>query len=395
MIRILAVDDLESNLLALQAALDDPGYELRCVQSGLDAIVAAAEEDFALILLDVQMPGMDGFETAKRLRNHPRSRHTPIIFLTAIHRDDHFVEKGYFEGAVDYLFKPLNTNILRSKVAVFVDLFRKTQEIARQAEREKEHALRELENRMLKNAVDVRDEFLSVTSHELKTPLTPLLLQIQRFRELIEDGQIRTLPNDKLLKMSGITLAQVRRLSRLVDDLLDLTRIIEGKLSLQPSEFGLSELVKRILDEFEHEIAKAGCRLALTLETAQESEGYWDLPRLEQVVINLLVNALKYGGGKEISVRVSSDSGDTVLEFTDQGIGISREDQARIFERFERAVSNGHYAGLGLGLFISKNIVDAHRGEISVESDLGKGSTFRVRLPKRALSEGRPSPLGV
>jgi signal transduction histidine kinase len=376
--RILAVDDIASNLIALQAALSE--YELVCVQSGYEAVVAAKDEEFALVLLDVQMPGIDGFETAKLLRKDSKSSETPIIFLTAIHRDDKYVEQGYIDGAVDYLFKPLNIRILQSKVSVFVDLFRKTKEIQRQAEREKAYALKDLEIRLLKNAVEKRDEFLSITSHELKTPLTPLLLQAQRFLELIESDEIKTFPKPKLLKMWGLATAQVKRLSRLVNDLLDLTRISEGKLKLRIGEFDLCELIRRVIDEFDHEITKAGFKVELRLPAAVL--GNWDESRIEQVVVNLLTNALRYARERTLEISVSEGPDEVIMKFTDSGVGIPEQDKSRIFSKFERAVSSEHYGGLGLGLYICKNIVQAHGGQITVDSTLGVGSTFTVTLPR-------------
>lgn len=361
-INILLVDDRIENLLALEVALRDPSYRLVQAVSGREAVQKAQEEDFAAILLDVQMPILDGFAAAKLIRESARSRFTPIIFITANHGSEYHERLGYEAGAVDYLFKPLNVGILRAKVSVFAELYRKNLEIQQQA--------------ML---IYARDEFLSIASHELKTPITPLGLQMQSFISLVENGKLETVPREKLQRMLKNSFSQLERLTRLIDDLLDVSRITSGKLSLHPEPMDMSELVQSVAEGHAEEIKKANC--VLTIDAKLPVVGNWDRFRVEQMLINLLSNALKYGPGKPLNIVVKQCDDQAIFSLKDQGIGISLEDQPRIFQRFERAVSSRHFGGLGLGLYIAAEIVKAHRGSISVESHPGAGALFSISLP--------------
>jgi signal transduction histidine kinase len=379
-VKILAVDDREENLLALQAALEEPDCELICKLSGPDALLEAEKHDFAMILLDVQMPGMDGFETARRIRKIARAKFTPIIFVTAIYRAEAYVERGYVEGAVDYLFKPLNIDVLRGKVAVFSDLFRKTKELQAQAERLRLSSLREQENEFLKASVKARDEFISIVSHELKTPLTPLSLNIQSFLQLLQEDRLGSFPRDKLMRMLVTSNNQVDRLSKLVSELLDASRISEGRLHIECEDIDLSEAVRAIAEHYAEPFRRGGCGLEVFIQ--EGVRGNWDRFRIEQVVTNLLTNAMKYCAGKPVELHVEGNWEEARIHVKDFGIGIAKIDQERIFRRFERAVSSRHYGGLGLGLFISKQIVESHGGRIHVESEPNRETVFTVVLPK-------------
>lgn len=361
-VKILIVDDRPENLLALEAALADTDYELVRALSGFEALEKAGQDDFALILLDVQMPVMDGFETAARIRSETRARYTPIIFVTAIDRTETYEQKGYRSGAVDYLFKPINTEILRAKVAVFVELYLQKHEIQRQAER-----------------IHARDEFLSIASHELKTPITPLGLQMESFIELFKNGEIDRVPRERLIRMLETSYSQVDRLSRLINDLLDVSRMTSKTLKLERNRTNLAKLVEDVVAGYGQEIQRSGCALTLSLE--RDVEGDCDKFRIEQVLINLLINATKYGAGKPIEIIVRKRPPVAQLIVKDHGIGISKEDQQRIFDRFERAVSARHFGGLGLGLYIANQIVKLHGGSIVVESTPGQGAEFSVQLP--------------
>lgn len=370
LVKILCVDDQRSNLVALDVALRDSNYQLVQVGSGSEALKELAQSDFAVILLDVQMPVLDGYQTAKLIRQTERARHTPIIFLTANYPTDAHVSKGYQAGAVDYLFKPLNIEVLRAKIAVFADLFKTKVDIRELKKTEK----------ALRQAVKVRDEFLSIASHELKTPVTPLQLQMEGIVRLMEQGKLQSLPAERLKVMVAISKAQVMRLCRVIDQLLDASRIGEGRFSIQTEPVHLNEIISSALEQLQLAIDAADCTVRLEVEPG--ILGNWDRFKLEQLVVNLLTNALKYSPGRPIAILGSSTPTQAVLAVTDQGIGIAPEDHVRIFERFERAVSSKNYGGLGLGLYISKQIVRLHQGEISVRSEPGKGATFVVKLPK-------------
>lgn len=375
--KFLFVDDRPANLLALKVIVDDPDYECFEASSGAAAIELSRQHRFAAILLDVQMPIMDGFETAKHLRAERPD--IPIIFVTAILRDDHFANMGYLAGAVDYLFKPIDAQILKAKLSVFAELYRKSEENLKQSEIIKHAALREQEHQLLKAALQARDEFLSMAAHELKTPITPLYLQMDGFLKMFRDGSYEKVERERLIRMLQTSKSQVERLSRLINDLVDLSRIKSGRIELHLEKVNLLELVEGIALAFAEEAKRAKCDLQVTGEGS--GFGNWDRFRIEQVCVNLLTNAIKYGPGKPIRMKVSTDECTATMEIEDNGIGIDPIDQERIFDRFERAVSPLHYGGLGLGLFISKQIVQMHGGDIQVESRPNEGAKFRVTLP--------------
>lgn len=371
-VKILIVDDQESNLTAYEAALSGKGYELAFARSGYQAHTLAKTDNYAVILLDVQMPILNGFETAKLIRSVPHAKHTPIIFVTANFPTESYALQGYEAGAVDYLYKPLNIDILRAKVAVFADLFRAKVDV--QQLRKTEQALRE--------AIKMRDDFLSMASHELKTPLTPLQLQMQAFVRMIETGKLPTVSLDKLKRMLQISDSQVTRVSRLIDQLLDVSRINEGRFYMQREHVDLSQVITDVTEQFSHSFEAANTELVMSLTPG--IVGNWDKLRVERVIVNLLTNALKYGDGKPIEVKTWLDGTTARIAVRDQGIGIAKADQERIFGRFERAVSNENFSGLGLGLYITQRILELHGGRIEVDSDLGQGATFTIALPAGA-----------
>ncbi len=536
-VNILMVDDRPENLLALESILGNLGHTLVMAHSGAEALKQLLQQDFAVILLDVQMPGLDGFETAELIRGRERTQHTPIIFLTALDRSDARVFKGYAVGAVDFLFKPFMPDILRSKVSVFVELFRKTQQIKLHAEeleqrvhertadltlanrnlqsevnerKRVEEALRyqlDLNSAITENTADAlflldaegrttylnpaaeqmfgwrsdelvgkvlhehihhsypdgrpfpmdqcalgdvfrtgralrnhddtfihrdgtfipvycsnvpirvdgkitgavvsvndvtehkraeeererlyreaqeailaRDEFLSIASHELKTPLTALQLQLQMLLRSASKGGLSKLTPERLLNKLQLADQQTERLAVLINDLLDVARIRTGRIDIRLEEIDLAQVVRDVLARFEEQIAQAGC--TVTLHANEPIVACWDRSRLEQVVTNLLSNAIKYGPGKPVEINILGDNMQAQLIVRDHGIGIAPEHLERIFVRFERAVSANHYGGLGLGLYIVRQIVEALGGSIHVASDYGAGATFTVTLPR-------------
>jgi signal transduction histidine kinase/CheY-like chemotaxis protein len=685
--KILIVDDRPEGLLTLRAVLSCPDYELVEASSGLEALRLLLNDDFAAVLLDVQMPGMDGFETAALIKQRERCRETPIIFITAISREDRFIFKGYESGAVDYLVKPFDPHTLQAKVSVFVELYRKNQmihkqaeklrEIERQAEREKleqiesantlryrtladaipqilwksnpegsldyvnriwtrfsglapehshgdgwqvsihandleallaswreardfstpfevecrireeatsryawhlikgvpewgtdgslsgwilsgthiddrkheeqrqrflanagaalaesldyeetlrnvtrlavpalgqwcilhvvqadgslemaavealdpvkarefrEHALRypeqpdatqgprhvarsgrseliqelttetfstmarspehaaylgtlgfrsqisvpliarkrilgvltvistdrsfgERDAQLLEElgtraalavmnatlyedaqrAIRSRDEFLSIASHELKTPLTPLKIQTQTFRLMADRGHLVSPSPQKLFKMLETSDRQVEKLASLIEEMLDISRINIGRLELTLEQFNLRELIDDSVERFNDELRISGC--SIVVEAPAELPVCWDRFRMEQVLVNLITNSIKYAPEKPILIRASVTPDSTIrFSIRDEGIGIDKKDQPRIFERFERAVSAKHFGGLGLGLYIVRQILIAHSGSIRVESEPGHGCEFHVELPASVRS---------
>lgn len=678
-IDVLLVDDREENLIALESTLKDEKYNIVTANSGRMALKYLLSHEPSVILLDVQMPDMDGFETAKLIKQNPRTRDIPIIFVTALDRDERYTLEGYERGAIDYINKPFDSHILKSKVSTFVELAKKTRDLiaaerallqaevrdrkraltelelkslkrtqaeqkkymdlvdnlthalvwiadaetqqikflsknvnsllgysqeellsdprvffeflkkedqeiisnaiskARQSNQEQilehrilskdgtyrwfstqirlmptdgdelelnglsvdithlktltdklraknhvadlllessqilgktlsiedglipladflvqeysksaiiivenfqgapilkyaspnlgqidsilstfknlyknqiEHVtapallndsegswnyipliikgrrhgflllqnrvpsihgdpsirfLRELQNQITafvytyflheeaKAAVKLRDDFLSVASHELRTPLTPLKLQAQLLSKTLKSAQ--SLEPALVERTQRALLGfdkQLDKLTQLVDELLDISRMANGKLSLDFEELSPALLVEDVLQRFSEQIQKSGTAIKVAIND-REFVAHWDRLRIEQVFINLLTNAMKYGQGKPIEIELRHDKplNFAVLSIKDSGIGIAPEDLDRIFERFERAVSGKSFSGLGLGLFIVKQIVDAHQGRTEIESELGKGSSFTIRIPCAVSAENQ------
>ncbi|MES2819228.1 MAG: hybrid sensor histidine kinase/response regulator [Pseudomonadota bacterium] len=393
--KLLIVDDLPENLLALEALIRGEGRRVFQARSGEEALGLLLQHEFALAILDVQMPDMNGFELAELMRGTERTRHIPIVFVSAAGRDSDYAFTGYEHGAVDFLHKPLDIPAVKSKVRVFVELFRQREAIKRQVQaletsrQEQETLLAELRATQdeLRQAVRMRDDFMSIVSHEVRTPLNGLILETQlRKLHLAKDNRAAFTP-DKLRAMTERDERQINSLIRLVEDMLDVSRIRTGKLSIRPTSMDLAQLVGQVLENFSAQIAAAGC--TVTLQAPVPVLGVWDEFRLEQVIVNLLSNALRYGAHNPIELHVSAEAGTARLEVSDGGIGISPENQGRIFQQFERVSATGVTQGLGLGLYITEQIVKAHHGTIEVQSTLGQGTRFHVQLPLAVPSTGK------
>lgn len=372
--KCLIVDDLNENLIALQSLLKDEQVQVIAARSGIEALDLLLQHDFALALIDVQMPGMDGFELAEIMRSTDRTRNIPLIFVTAAGNEAQRIFQGYEKGAVDFLHKPLSPQIVISKVRIFIELY--TQKVLLEQKLEK---IRETES-YLQKALKTRDEFLSICSHELKTPLTSLKMQIQITNRLKEKkGSDVAFSTENMEKFLVQADRSVERIIHLVNDMLDISRVATGRLSLNLERVDLCKLTQDVVERLHSFMELANCPIQVT--THGEVNGLWDRFRLEQVLTNLLTNAAKYAPESKVEVSVTNDNGLAVLRVKDHGPGITEADQVRIFERFERAVSSNSVSGLGLGLYISKEIIELHHGSISVESVLGKGTTFTVKLP--------------
>jgi signal transduction histidine kinase len=235
------------------------------------------------------------------------------------------------------------------------------------------------------SAIQLRDDFLSIASHELKTPLTSLAMQIQMISYFANQQTLTNVSREKMTELAKISEQQVKRFSSLINDLLDVARISAGHLILNLEECDLPQLVREVINRFSLELEKS--RNSVELRGDTRIIGQWDRIRVEQIVTNLLSNAMKYGAGKPIEITTQQEGGKAKLVVRDHGIGISESDQARIFEQFERAVSTKRFGGLGLGLFIVRQIVKSHGGTIRVVSEVGEGSSFSVELPLKAPSE--------
>ncbi len=561
---ILLVDDVPANLVALAAVLEPLGHTLVTAKSGTEALREILRESFAVILMDVQMPDLDGFQTVELIKQRPKTANLPIIFVTAIAKEAELVARGYQFGAVDYVTKPFDADILRAKVSGIVALHLETERALRQQEllRKRQEELHRLEvehaaaclaqeraaraaiertekrarflaeaSRLLasldsdaslaavahlcvpffadwcvvdilephgairrfvaadgdsrqtvahrleeypgvlfpqesdlfrnlgkgdpcttddaialeaqkavsdlgfrsclavpmaasgttlgamvfvsaheqrryealdvvlaedlaaraaltianarlyqrvENALRARDEFLSIASHELRTPITSLTLTAQGLLE----GAYSKAPiaeADPMMKPLCALHRQTKRLTRLVSDMLDVARMQAGHLELRLESIDLVKVVREVIERFEVDAARAVC--GLSLSASGPAVGSWDHSRLDQVVSNLLSNALRYGAHKPVEIEVRNEGDNALVVVRDHGIGIEQDRIADIFKRFERAVSSWRYGGLGLGLYIARQIVERHGGSIHVQSQLGVGSTFTVALP--------------
>ncbi len=381
---ILVIDDDPSNLTAIEVALGEFGRRLVKARSGREALRQLLNQDFALILLDIQMPQMDGFETARLIRQRERSKHVPIIFVTAHSRDDDDVLRGYRLGAVDFLFKPIVPEVLRAKASVFVALQQRTEEVRRQAEQLRELQRREHEQRLarerrrwetqrLREESRRKDEFLAMLSHELRNPLASLMAVLEMMNDLdvVEPGFSRA---------HAVMGRQVNHLTRLVDDLLDISRISQGKIGLERRPCNLSEVVEQALESARPALAERDQHLEVaTVDRPMLVNG--DRDRLIQVISNLVNNAMRYtdpGGHIELSLKQVDNH--ARVRVRDDGRGIEPEVIDHIFELFAQEQVNGE--GLGLGLTLVQRLVELHDGTVEVRSGgRGTGSEFDVLLP--------------
>ena len=385
--KLLIVDDLPENLLALEALIKREDRIVYKALSADEALSLLLQHEFAMAILDVQMPGMNGFELAELMRGTEKTKNIPIVFVSAAGRELNYAFKGYESGAVDFLHKPLDIHAVKSKVNVFVDLYRQSKAMKQQVEaleqsrREQEALLQRLQSTQLEleQAVRMRDDFMSIVAHEVRTPLNGLILETQLRKMHLARDNAAAFTLDKMHAMVDRDERQIKSLIRLIEDMLDVSRIRTGKLSIRPSQFDLAALVRSLLQNFAPQIDAA--ESSVTLDAEESVIGHWDEFRIEQVISNLLTNALRYGAKSPINVKVYSENGQARVEVRDQGIGIGEENQKRIFQQFERVTAKHAVAGLGLGLFISEQIVTAHGGTITVESRIGEGALFRVCLP--------------
>lgn len=376
-VTFLLVDDLEENLLSLEALLRRDGLVLLKARSGDEALELLLQHDVALALVDVQMPGLNGYELAELMRGNERTRRIPIMFVTAGTADSQRRFRGYEAGAVDFIQKPIEADILRSKADVFFDLYRQRQQIAMQRDELAVQA------EALKVADRRKDEFLATLAHELRNPLAPL----RHGLDILRKGADGKGGADIL----GTMDRQLGHLVRLIDDLLDVSRVSQGKITLRKQTIAAADAILPAVEASRPAIDAARHTLVLDLP----SETLWidaDSTRLSQVVGNLLTNAAKYtpdGGRIGVAARVEGDL--VAIEVSDNGVGIPVEKQSEVFQIFAQVENHLDRAkgGLGIGLALVKQLVSLHGGTVEARSaGIGKGSTFTVRLPRAA----RPAP---
>jgi signal transduction histidine kinase len=424
-VSILLVDDHAENLLALEAILKDTGHELVRARSGAEALKAVLRQEFALILMDVAMPGLDGYETAELIRGRARSRSTPIIFLTANAESETHVFRGYSVGAVDYLFKPFVPEVLLSKVAVFVELHAKRQALEESADALRQ-AYEDMERRVEERTLELRqsnqalqaemierrcaeleraellereqrarleaqaanrmkDEFLATLSHELRTPLNAILGWIQILEVKRDDMTVE--------RATRVIKSNAQAQAQLVGDILDVSRIIGGKLNLRLDRVMLKNVIEATLESVQPDAVAKEIALRTRLAPVAPIVAAGD--RLQQVMWNLLSNAIKFTPrGGEVSIGMETDADDIVVTVADSGQGIEPDFIPRVFDRFTQAdgsLSRSH-GGLGLGMAIVRYLVELHGGTVKVASP-GKdqGATFTLSLPRGSAQAEVPA----
>lgn len=366
---ILIVDDREENLLALERILAQTDATIVRAQNGNDALKACLNHDFALALLDVNMPDMNGYELAELMRGGMDHSATPIIFLTAAYSREEQIFKGYSSGAVDYMVKPISSGILLNKVKVFLDIYRQKQELIllnHECVRAREAA---------EAANDAKSAFLAIMSHEIRTPLTGIsgMVQLLMETEMSQEQQ----------KYAEIVHESSDHMLTIINDVLDLSKIEAGQMTLEQTEFNLVETLRSATAMLVHAARRKGLELITQVEEGVPAVLCGDPVRLRQIVMNLVGNAIKFTAAGEVSIGVricSEDEHSVRVHFTirDSGIGISQEAIGNIFRPYTQADSSTAriYGGTGLGLSICKSLVELFSGEIGAESGQDGGATF-------------------
>lgn len=384
---ILVVNDDPASLLGLTGLLDrwsgELHYEVVGVNSGEAALREVLNREFAAILLDVNMPGLDGFETAEIIHARPASADIPIIFVTAYWSDEVVRVKAYQNGAVDYLFTPVVPEILRAKVAVFVGLARKSLELREQAlllerrssELENMNVLlrEEIEGRLEAERRDrEKDEFLAMLGHELRNPLAAIANAAGLLQMEAAGPERRRFATDVILRQS-------RSLNEIVDDLLNLGRVMYGKVSLETRPMDLGAVAAACLNTFELSGKTREHKISSHFDAAWAEV---DPIRFEQIIGNLLDNALKYTpAGGSVDMQVSAREGQAVIEIRDTGMGIDADLLPRVFDTFVQG-KRGPEGGLGIGLALVRQLVEMHGGKVRAQSEgVGLGCLFTVQVP--------------
>jgi two-component system sensor histidine kinase/response regulator len=358
-INILVVDDFPQNLVATEAMLARPGLNVLKAQSGDAALELLLAHDVALALIDVQMPGMNGFELAELIRGNKRTGGIPLIFMTAAAEDATRIFKGYQAGAVDFLTKPVDPVVLRGKAEVFVQLHAQREQIQQQVEE-------------LRHSLKVNEMFIAVLGHDLRTPLSAVLHGAELIRRLGQDSRI--VDAAKRIHSSG------ERMEKMVRQLLDVAQMRAGGISLTRTQANYRKVCERIIDEIEH----VGSASRINLECAGDLGGVFDADRMSQVVSNLVANALQHGAaGTPVQLRLDGTRPD-VISITVKNRGCIPANLLRnLFKPFHAdGQPRTSSAGLGLGLYIVKEFVEAHWGTIDVRSSDADGTCFEVRFPR-------------
>ena len=378
---ILIVDDRPENLLTLEGILESPEMNIIKANSGNEALGLLLEHDVALVLMDVQMPGMDGFETAQIMRSSERTKHIPIIFVTAISKQRQHIFKGYESGAVDYLYKPLDLEILKSKINAYLELFKHKEELQKTTEKlqrtvEELHAAK----MMAEEATRAKSAFLASMSHEIRTPLNGIIGMADLG---LMDEDLTPMQRERLedIKNSGYTLLEI------INDILDISKIEAEKLDLEEVEFSIRDVIEKVFKIISVHAQQKDIELIVDMSPDIPDVIIGDPLRLRQILTNLLSNAVKFTdkGVVKLVVEMKDFVEEQVRIFfavEDTGIGIPKDEIPKLFEKYTQANSDTtrKHGGTGLGLNIAQMLVKLMGGKIEVESQPGKGSKFFFSL---------------
>jgi len=397
-VNILIVDDNENNLLSMEVILENESYSFYKATSGKEALrILLKEEDFSVILLDVKMPIMDGYETAQLILQRDKLKHIPIIFITAQDYEDESVYKGYEAGGVDFILKPINPEILRAKVLVFTELHRKNQLLRKQEEQLKAtnddllHLSEDLERRVLERTIELenvnyelktlnlsKDKFISVISHDLRTPLTSLLASSEN---LSRHGG--NLPPEKIKIFSDIINKTSKKILNQLNELVDWAKSQREKTNFNPEKINLSKAVSESLDLLRTNAVQKRIKFENNIDPGIYVE--IDTLMFRSILQNLVSNAIKFTpyGGKAVSINAQPVDGMVEISIRDHGVGMHQDTKELLFVGYNKTSVDGtsQEKGTGLGLLLVKDFVTQHGGTIKVDSELGKGTCFRFTVP--------------